>query len=121
MSEQPAVTLVPLRVPRGRRAWTIKHKGRSYAVFNVGGELHVTDAACPHKGGPLAKGVVRDGVVTCPSHWYSFQLSSGICLTAPGCQLRKYPVTQRDGRSYAELPTEGRRSRWPWLPRDNAR
>lgn len=118
MRTEPAnVTLVPLRAPRGRRAWTIRHNRRSYAVFDVGGELQVTDAACPHRGGPLAKGAVRGGVVTCPWHWYSFQLSSGICLTAPGYQLHKYPVIQRDGRSYAELPAEGRRLRWSRLLR----
>ena len=121
MSQSPDVTLVPLRAPRGRRAWTIRHNGRSYAVFDVDGELQVTDAACPHRGGPLVKGAVRGGVVTCPWHWYSFQLSSGVCLTAPGYQLRKYPVIQRDGRSYAELPAEGRRSRWPRLLRRYAR
>ena len=108
MGEQPGVTLVPLDVPRGRRAWTIKHNGRRYAVFDVDGELEVTDAACPHNGGPLARGVVRDGVVTCPWHWYSFELASGRCLTAAGYRLRKYPVIRRDGRVYAELPAEAR-------------
>ncbi len=121
MSEQPGVTLVPLGAPRGRRAWTIRHNGHSYSVFDVDGELQVTDAACPHNGGPLAKGVVRDGVVTCPWHWYSFELSSGICRTAPGYQLRKYPVIHRDGRAYAELPDQTRRRRWPTMLRSRAR
>lgn len=111
MGEQPAVTLVPLGAPRGRRSWIIRHNGRRYAVFAVDGALEVTDAACPHNGGPLAKGSVRDGVVTCPSHWYRFDLTSGRCLTWPGYCLRKYPVISRDGRSYAELPGE---TRWPW-------
>jgi nitrite reductase/ring-hydroxylating ferredoxin subunit len=121
MSEQPGVTLVPLGAPRGRRAWTIRHAGRSYSVFDVAGELQVTDAACPHNGGPLAKGVVRDGVVTCPWHWYSFELSSGICRTAAGYRLRKYPVIQRGGRSYVELPDVTRRFTWSQLLRPRAR
>jgi nitrite reductase/ring-hydroxylating ferredoxin subunit len=112
MGAQPAVTLVPLGVPRGGRSWTIRHNGRRYAVFDAGGELAVTDAACPHNGGPLYAGRVRDGVVTCPWHWYSFDLQSGRCLTACGYELRKYRVVQRDGRSYAELPAEIRRPRW---------
>lgn len=120
MSNDGDVTLVPLAPPRGRRAWTFKHHGRSYSVFDVDGELQVTDAACPHEGGPLAKGVVRDGVVACPSHWYSFDLSSGACRTAPGYQLRKYPVVRRDGRSYVELPAEAGR-RWWQPPRAHAR
>jgi nitrite reductase/ring-hydroxylating ferredoxin subunit len=121
MNEPPGVTLVRLGAARGRKAWTIRHNGRSYAVFDMDGELHVTDAACPHEGGPLAKGVIRDGVVTCPSHWYSFDLRSGACRTAPGYQLRIYPVIQRDGRSYAELPADGRRPRWPWPLRERSR
>jgi nitrite reductase (NADH) small subunit len=121
MGEQPGVTLVPLDVPRGRRAWTIKHNGRRYAVFDVDGELEVTDAACPHNGGPLASGVVREGVVTCPWHWYSFELASGRCLTAAGYQLRKYRVICRDGTVYVELPDETERPRWSRLLRARAR
>jgi nitrite reductase (NADH) small subunit len=115
MGEQPAVTLVPLGVPRGRRPWIIRHNGRRYAVFDVDGALEVTDAACPHNGGPLARGMVRDGVVTCPLHWYRFDLTSGRCLTWAGYCLRKYPVVSRDGRSYAELPGEVRWPRWRQL------
>jgi len=121
MGEQPAVTLVPLAAPRGRRSWIIRHNGRRYAVFDVDGELQVTAAACPHQGGPLARGMVRDGVVTCPWHWYRFELDSGQCLTATGYRLRKYPVISRGGRSYAELPGEMRRSRWRQLLRVDSR
>ena len=48
------MTLVPLDPPDGRTQWAFEHAGRYYAVFDVGGELHVTDNACPHHGGPLA-------------------------------------------------------------------
>jgi nitrite reductase/ring-hydroxylating ferredoxin subunit len=93
-------------------AWTIKHNGRRYAVFNSGGELQVTDARCPHNGGPLADGVVRDGTVTCPWHWYCFDLRTGECRTAASYRLRKYPVLSRDGRLFAELPGGVRRRAW---------
>lgn len=121
MSNEPGVTLVQLAAPRGRQAWTFKHNGCSYSVFNVDGELHVTDAGCPHHGGPLAEGLVRDGVVTCPRHWYSFELRSGECRTAAGYQLRKYPVVSRDGRLYAELPADVRPRSWSQLLRSHAR
>ena len=115
MGEQTGMTLVPLGAPRGRRAWTIRHHGRSYAVFDVGGEPQVTDAACPHNGGPLAKGLIREGVVSCPWHWYSFELRTGECRTAAGYRLRKYPVVRQDGRAYAELPGDVRRPIWSRL------
>jgi nitrite reductase (NADH) small subunit len=121
MSNEPGVMLVPLAEPRGRQAWTFKHHGRSYAVFTVDGELHVTDAGCPHRGGPLAQGLVRDGIVTCPRHWYSFELRSGECPTAAGYRLRKYPVVSRDGRPYAELPADARPRSWSRLLRPHAR
>lgn len=121
MSDESGVTLVPLGRPRGRQAWTIRHKGRSYAVFLIDGQPEVTDAACPHNGGPLAHGLVRGGVVTCPWHWYRFELRTGRCQTSAGLRLRKYPVVERDGRSFAELPADLRRPSWSQLLRAHAR
>jgi len=94
------------------RAWTIKHNGHQYAVFDLDGDLQVTDARCPHKGGPLAGGVVRDGAVTCPWHWHCFDLRTGDFRTASGYQLRTYPVLNRDGRQFAELPGVARPRAW---------
>jgi nitrite reductase/ring-hydroxylating ferredoxin subunit len=121
ISNDAGVTLVPLVPPRGKQAWTFRHHGRSYSVFDVDGELQVTDAACPHHGGPLAEGRIRDGVVTCPWHWYSFELRSGECRTAAGYRLRKYPVVSRDGRLYAELPADVRPRGWTQLLRVHPR
>ncbi len=117
MTGEPGTMLVPLAAPRGRTTWTFRHAGRSYAAFVVGGQLRVTDAACPHNGGPLAEGTVRNGVVTCPRHWYRFDLSTGRCLTTAEYELRLYPVTQRDGQSFVALPSAVRSTRrWSqWL------
>jgi nitrite reductase/ring-hydroxylating ferredoxin subunit len=137
----PAATLVPIAPLRARlalviksrrspaikpAAWTIKHNGRRYAVFDSGGHLEVTDARCPHNGGPLTGGVVRDGAVICPWHSYCFDLQTGECRTAAGYRLRKYPVLSRDGRLFAELPGVARRRAWLRLwqqlqPRRSAR
>src|SRR5262249_40075518 len=70
---------VRLERPPGRTQWTFSHGGRPYAVFALPGGLVVTDGACPHKGGPLAEGLVRDGWVTCPWHWYSYELATCRC------------------------------------------
>jgi nitrite reductase/ring-hydroxylating ferredoxin subunit len=128
LTAEPGVTLVPIaplrtrlalviksrRAPaiKNNSAWTIKHNGRRYAVFDSGGQLEVTDARCPHNGGPLAGGVVRDGAVTCPWHWYCFDLRTGECRTAAGYHLRKYPVLSRGGRLFAQLPGVARPRAW---------
>ncbi|MGH8971620.1 MAG: Rieske (2Fe-2S) protein [Acidimicrobiia bacterium] len=74
------------------------------AVFNVDGELCAVDGACPHRGGPLADGMVRDGVVTCPRHWFRFDLRTGEHVGDPGLRLRRYPVRVVDGVVEVLLP-----------------
>ena len=117
MTDEPGVTLVALAEPRGRTRWTFRHGGRGYVVFAIDGQLRVTDAACPHNGGPLAKGIVRDGSIVCPWHWYRFDLQTGCCRTDASYALRLYPVVWRHGRAFAELPANVRPRRWPRLPR----
>jgi nitrite reductase (NADH) small subunit len=114
------VVRVPLARPAGRAQWTFTHDGRDYAVFAVGGELHVTDNACPHNGGPLADGLVRDGVVTCPWHWYGYELATGRCRTAPGYALRRYQVVHADGQPYALLPAPTPPRTWSQILRAHA-
>ncbi len=38
---------------------------------------------CTHRGGPLHKGFVKDGTVTCPWHESCFRLSDGVVLQGP--------------------------------------
>ena len=88
-----ACKLGPLdRVPPGEgKAFEIG--GRRVAVFRTrGGELYATQAVCPHKGGPLADGVVGGGTVICPLHAYKYDLKSGQPL-GNGCPaLQTYRV-----------------------------
>ena len=51
--------------------------GRVVALFNVGGNLYALDGICPHQGGPLGKGRLDDGVVTCPWHGWQFDVRTG--------------------------------------------
>lgn len=113
--------MVLLERPEGRTQWTLEHAGGSYAVFVVDDELYVTDGGCPHNGGPLVEGLVRDGLVTCPWHWYSYELATGRCRTAVGYELRRYPVVAVGGRPHAVLPAAGARSRsWSEILRAHA-
>jgi nitrite reductase (NADH) small subunit len=114
-------TLVLLERPEGLTQWTFEHAGGSYAVFVVGEEFYVTDGACPHNGGPLVEGLVRDGFVTCPWHWYSYELATGRCRTAVGYELRRYPVVLVGGRPHAVIPAPARLRSWSEILRAHAR
>ena len=63
-------------VPLGEgRAITLD--GRRIAIFRAAGGWYALDAACPHRGGPLADGIVCDRSVICPLHDRRFDLASG--------------------------------------------
>jgi len=67
-------------VPLGEgRAVTVE--GRRIAVFNAPTGWFALDHACPHRGGPLADGIVSDSCVTCPLHERRYDLSTGIAVT----------------------------------------
>lgn len=74
------------------------------AVFNVDGELLAVESRCLHKGGALADGHVSDGVVTCPLHWWRYDLRTGERRGAPDLRLASYPVRVVDGRVEVLMP-----------------
>jgi nitrite reductase (NADH) small subunit len=114
-------TLVPLERPAGQNQWEFTHAGRAYAVFTDGEVWHVTDGTCPHNGGPLAEGLVRDGYVTCPWHWYSYELATGRCRTAVGYELRRYQVVWDGGQPHALIPAPAPARSWSEILRAHAR
>jgi nitrite reductase (NADH) small subunit len=104
------LTRVPLGFRDGRERWTVEQDGRSYLVLDLGDRLVVTDALCPHKQNPLAEGLVRDGCLVCPGHWYAFDLATGACRTARETDLRLHPVVEAEGMLFAEVTVEPARS-----------
>ncbi|MBK7977958.1 MAG: Rieske 2Fe-2S domain-containing protein [Deltaproteobacteria bacterium] len=61
----------------------VEVEGRAVAVFLVDGAVHAVVGHCPHRGGPLGEGTVRGLVVTCPWHRWTFDVTTGRCLSHP--------------------------------------
>ncbi|MCX6020358.1 MAG: Rieske 2Fe-2S domain-containing protein [Chloroflexi bacterium] len=57
------------------------------------GEVYATQAACPHRGGPLADGIVGGGKVICPLHNFRFELATGMPINGECAALQTYPVS----------------------------
>jgi NAD(P)H-dependent nitrite reductase small subunit len=74
------------------------------AVFNVAGELRAMEGRCLHRGGVLADGMVDGDVVTCPLHWWRYDLRTGERLGAPELRLSCYPVRVQAGRVEVLVP-----------------
>lgn len=52
--------------------------GREIAVFRLSsGEVRAVENRCPHKGGPLAEGIVSGEYVYCPLHDWKISLEDG--------------------------------------------
>jgi len=79
-------------IPRGEgRAFALE--GVRVAVFHTRtGRVFCTGAECPHKGGPLADGLVGGDVVVCPLHEKMFDLGTGEAVDH-SCKVATYPVS----------------------------
>lgn len=79
---------------------------RTLAVFHCAGELFALDDMCPHSGGPLSEGELRDGRVVCPWHGAEFELSSGRSVGGLTCRTaRTHAVRVREGRVEVQEPS----------------
>lgn len=77
------------------------HEGRPYAVDN----------RCPHLGFPLARGTVRDGILTCHWHHWRFDLTTGGCFTAGGEDVPVYPVRVEGDEVFVRIGTQAAEDR----------
>ena len=79
-------------IPIGEgRAYVID--GAQVAVFRPrDGTPRALGATCPHRGGPLADGLLDDRVVICPLHGYSYDLVTGLEIGNGGDPVCAYDV-----------------------------
>lgn len=88
-----AVTDVPLRGAR-----KLKTTVGCVAVFRTDeAEFFAVQGSCPHKGGPLAEGIVHGTSVTCPLHNWVFDLETGQAR-GEDAHIETYPVRVEHGR-----------------------
>jgi len=51
--------------------------GRRIAVYHTNEGVFATDNTCPHRGGPLAEGDLQGVEITCPWHFWTFEVRTG--------------------------------------------
>jgi nitrite reductase (NADH) small subunit len=79
--------------------------GSDIAVFRTrSGAVFASQASCPHRGGPLADGLLGAASVVCPLHEKVFDLTNGTCSDG-SCTIAVYPIhPSADGKLVVELP-----------------
>ncbi|WP_437671600.1 Rieske (2Fe-2S) protein [Sorangium sp. So ce131] len=93
LDEMTVVNLGPLaQIPPGEgRAFDVG--GLEIAVFRTrAGEVFAVQARCPHRGGPLADGLLGGKNVQCPLHGIVFDLPTGRPIGAECSALERFRV-----------------------------
>jgi nitrite reductase (NADH) small subunit len=92
---------IPLREGRA-----VRIASRDIAIFNLGGRFLAVENRCPHRGGPLADGIVSGGNVVCPLHAWKFNLENGAGISAPsqGSCVQTFATRVEDGIVLLEVP-----------------
>src|SRR3989442_11809141 len=96
-----ALQNIPLREGR-----SVNVVGREIAIFNLGDRVLAVDGRCPHKGGPLAEGIVTGDTVVCPLHAWKISLETGSVTKPeanPAC-VATYRTCIEAGVGLIELP-----------------
>jgi nitrite reductase (NADH) small subunit len=98
------------QIPRGEGR-NFEVNGQHIAVYHTSsGEVYATQPDCPHRGGPLADGLIGGTTIICPLHDRSFDLRTGKSLSGDCTDLRTYPVTlKQDGGIVLSVELERRR------------
>jgi nitrite reductase (NADH) small subunit len=82
----------------------VETAGRAALVTVVDGSPYALDDHCLHRDGRLSDGTVRGGVVTCPEHWWRYDLRTGARIDHPGDLLPSYRAREVDGWVEVDLP-----------------
>lgn len=100
-----ALDQVPLREGR-----VVVVGEREIAIFNLGDRWLAIDNRCPHKGGPLADGIVAGRDVVCPLHAWKIDLERGTVERPSGTDacVSSYPVEIADGMIVVSVPATSR-------------
>lgn len=81
------------RIPLGEGR-TVAVGDEEVAIFRTRrGDVCAVQATCPHRGGPLADGIVGGSRIVCPLHSYAFELATGQPVRDDCPALRTYRVT----------------------------
>lgn len=107
-------------VPRGeKRSFTIKNIP-VVVIHNQKGEFYAIYDRCPHQRAVLSDGKLcgltvadqpgaifeyhREGeILRCPWHGFSFDVTTGACLTAEKMRVKAYPLTIEDQKIFLDV------------------
>jgi nitrite reductase (NADH) small subunit len=104
---QPVARVVDRADGGDQRVCVVKGQGEAFVAMLD---------RCPHRDIPLSGGLVKEGMLTCPGHFWRFDLMTGERSDLPHVRATVYPTRVTDGWIEARLPPPAPRpSMREWL------
>lgn len=77
--------------------------GKSILLARRHGQVYGISNRCPHMGCSLANGTLREYIITCPCHGWSFDIRTGEYQKAKQIKLMIYECKIQEGKIYVKL------------------
>jgi len=77
--------------------------GRNILLAKVKGQVFGVGNRCPHMGCSLANGSLKDYLVTCPCHGWSFDVRDGVYQRAKSIQLITFDCKIENGKIFVKI------------------
>jgi cytochrome P450/nitrite reductase/ring-hydroxylating ferredoxin subunit len=81
----------------------VEIEGRALVLLSTARGAKAFSGVCPHRGGLLAGGEMRDGVLVCQNHGWAFDIQTGQRRGGPQC-LEPFECEDRGGELWVRLP-----------------
>jgi len=91
-AELPEESMKPVNVV-GQTVLLAKHGGQVFGVSNK----------CPHMGCSLGNGRLKDFIVTCPCHGWSFDIRTGLYEYNKAIALETFECKVENGKIYIKI------------------
>lgn len=81
----------------------VRIENHNLILYKQNNNIYCYTNACSHLGFPLDKGKVKNGIITCASHQFEYDLNTGKCLTVPDIALQIYQVRVKGDKVYVQV------------------
>ena len=82
-------------------------EGQIVLLVNVDGSVHAYVDSCPHLRTRLSQGSLRRNVLTCSTHGWEFDVSTGQGINPQSACLECFPVKVENGDIFIDMGTGG--------------
>lgn len=96
--------IVPLDHLEHGRPTRVMVDGQPVLIALLDGIPHAMSDTCPHNGASLSDGILRDGCITCPAHFWRFSIVDGVKQSDSRVRIPTYRCWIEDGWVAIDLP-----------------